>query len=140
MNAVLHDFIDKFVLVYLDDILIFSKTQEDHYKHLRLVMQRLRENKLYANPKKCVFNRTEVEFLGYRVSANGTLPSESKVKAVQEWPQPKNVQEVRQFVGLCSHYRRFIPGFSSVAAPLTDLTKGTGAKQPHVFCTRAATS
>ncbi|KAG1393183.1 hypothetical protein G6F60_011646 [Rhizopus arrhizus] len=129
MNAVLHDFIDKFVLVYLDDILIFSKTQEDHYKHLRLVMQRLRENKLYANPKKCVFNRSEVEFLGYRVSANGTLPSESKVKAVQEWPQPTNVQEVRQFVGLCSHYRRFIPGFSSVAAPLTDLTKGTGAKR-----------
>ncbi|KAG1225834.1 hypothetical protein G6F67_009193 [Rhizopus microsporus] len=129
MNQVLQDYVDKFVLVYLDDILIFSKTEEEHRKHLRLVLEKLRENKLYANPKKCTFNKSEVEFLGYRVSAKGVLPSASKVKAIQEWPRPSNVQEVRQFVGLCSHYRRFIPGFSTVATPLTDLTKGTGAKK-----------
>ncbi|KAG1440545.1 hypothetical protein G6F57_018987 [Rhizopus arrhizus] len=132
MNHVLQDYVDKFVLVYLDDILVFSKTAEEHKEHLRLVLSKLREHKLYANPKKCTFNKSEVEFLGYRVSEKGMLPSSSKVKAIQDWPQPKNVQEVRQFIGLCSHYRRFIPGFSTVATPLTDLTKGTGAKKRPV--------
>lgn len=132
MNAVLEDYLDKFVLVYLDDILVYSKSEEEHLEHLRLVLQKLRENKRFANPKKCIFNQTSVEFLGYRVSAKGILPSESKIVSVKDWPRPTNVQEVRQFVGLCSHYRRFIPGFSSVAAPLTDLTKGVGAKRRSI--------
>ncbi|KAG1262306.1 hypothetical protein G6F66_014312 [Rhizopus arrhizus] len=106
MNAVLEDYLDKFVLVYLDDILVYSKSEEEHLEHLRLVLHKLRENKLFANPKKCIFNQTSVEFLGYRVSAEGILPSESKIVAVKDWPKPTNVQEVRQFVGLCSHYRR----------------------------------
>lgn len=129
MNAILGEFIDKFALVYLDDILIYSKTEEEHHEHIRLVLSKLRENKLYANPKKCSFHQTHIEFLGYRVSGDGILPCESKIKAIRNWPQPTNVQEVRQFIGLCSHYRRFIPGFSSVAAPLTDQTKGGGAKR-----------
>ncbi|KAG0741236.1 hypothetical protein G6F22_005145 [Rhizopus arrhizus] len=135
MNDVLRDYVDKFVLVYLDDILIFSKTKDEHEKHLRMVLQRLRENKLYVNPKKCDFNKKAVEFLGYRVSEKGVLPSSSKINAIREWPRPTNVQEVRQFIGLCSHYRRFISGFSTVATPLTDLTKGTGAKKRSIHWT-----
>lgn len=129
MNAIMGDFIDRFVLVYLDDILIFSNSQEEHTQHIHQVLSKLREHKLYANPKKCFFNRTHIEFLGYRVSGDGILPSESKIAAIRDWPQPANVQEVRQFIGLCSHYRRFIPGFSTVAAPLTDQTKGGGPKR-----------
>lgn len=128
MNSILGDFLDKFALVYLDDILIFSRTKEDHLKHVRMVLDRLRAHKLYANLKKCEFNKTELEFVGFQVSAQGILPSKSKVKAIQEWPIPTNVQEVRQFIGLASHYRRFIRGFSTIAAPLTDLTKGSGSK------------
>lgn len=135
MNSVLGGCLDKLALVYLDDILIFSKTFEEHQQHVRQVLERLRTAKLYANLKKCEFSKTSLEFVGYRVSAEGILPAESKVKAVQEWPQPTNVQEVRQFIGLGSHYRRFIRDFSSIAAPLTDLTKGTGAKRRSIVWT-----
>ncbi|CDH56333.1 retrotransposon ty3-gypsy subclass [Lichtheimia corymbifera JMRC:FSU:9682] len=122
MNSVLGDCLDQFALVYLDDILIFSKTKEDHVKHVRHVLDRLRDAKLVANRKKCEFFKTELEFVGYLVSGAGILPSAAKVKAIQEWPKPTNVQEVRQFVGLATHYRCFIRNFSSIAAPLTDLT------------------
>ncbi|KAG1468527.1 hypothetical protein G6F56_003781 [Rhizopus delemar] len=133
MNSILGEFIDKFVLVYLDDILIYSKSQKEHTEHIHQVLSKLREHKLFANPKKCFFNRTHIEFLGYRVSSNGILPSESKIAAIRDWPRLSNVQEVRQFIGLCSHYRRFIPGFSSVAAPLTDQTKGSGPKRRPIL-------
>jgi len=129
MNKCLSGYIDRFVQLYLDDILVYSPTAESHLEHIRLVLERFRQFKLYANPKKCKFNQREVEFLGMKVSAKGILPSDSKVKAIKDWPVPTNVQEVRQFVGLASHYRRFIRQFSSVAAPLTELTKGTGSKR-----------
>ncbi|KAK4519747.1 Ubiquitin-conjugating enzyme E2 2 [Mucor velutinosus] len=123
MNKCLSGYIDRFVQLYLDDILVYSPTAESHLEHIRLVLERFRQFKLYANPKKCKFNQREVEFLGMKVSADGILPSDSKIKAIKNWPVPTNVQEVRQFVGLASHYRRFIRQFSSVAAPLTELTK-----------------
>ena len=135
MNAVLGDCVDKFAMVYLDDILIYSKTKEDHHQHLRCVLERLREAKLIANLKKCDLFKTELEFVGFQVSAHGILPSKKKVQAIQDWPVPSNVQEVRQFVGLASHYRRFIKGFASLAAPLTELTKGTGAKKRAIAWT-----
>lgn len=129
VNRILKDYIDRFVLVYVDDILIFSRSEAEHKEHVRLVLEKLREAKLYANFKKCDFGKREVEFLGFRVSVDGILPANSKVDAVREWKVPTNVQEVRQFVGLAQHFRRFIPGFASLASPLTDLTKGTGPKK-----------
>jgi hypothetical protein len=137
MNSVLGDALDQHALVYLDDVLIFSKTAEEHERHVRDVLRRLEQAQLIVNLKKCHFYRESLEFLGFRVSAEGILPSSEKVRAVQDWPVPKNVQEVRQFVGLASHYRRFIRDFGGLAAPLTDLTKGVGAKTRPVTWTPA---
>ena len=136
INKALGDCIDKFALVYLDDILIYSKTEQEHEQHVRQVLDRLGDAKLVANIKKTELFKTELEFVGFYISANGILPSKSKVKAIQEWPVPKNVQMVRQFIGLCSHYRRFIRGFSSITSCLTDLTKGTGAKKRSIVWTQ----
>ena len=135
MNEVLGDYIDKFCLVYLDDICIFSKNLEDHKTHVRLILERLKKNNLIANAKKCTFAQRELTFLGFQINAQGILPSPLQVKAVREWTRPTNVQEVRQFIGLAQHYRRFIPLFASIAAPITDLTKGTGTKRRPVTWT-----
>ncbi|KAG2190801.1 hypothetical protein INT47_010410, partial [Mucor saturninus] len=136
MNRVLGDCLDDFALVYLDDILIFSKTESDHKQHVRHVLKLLQEAKLVANLKKCEFNKKELIFVGFQISAQGILPAPHKVKAVKDWPVPTNVQEVRQFCGLAQHYRRFIPGYASMASPLTDLTKGTGAKRRSIVWTK----
>jgi hypothetical protein len=123
MNSILRPYIDKFVLVYLDDILVYSNSEEEHLEHLRLVFEALRQHKLYARPKKCVFNKPTVEFCGHIVGQGVTKVLDSKVRAINEWPQPKNVQEVRQFYGLVNYYRRFIRHFSIIAASLSDLFK-----------------
>ena len=137
MNKVLGDCLDKFAMVYLDDILIMSPTREDHERHVREVLRRFQENKIVANKKKCEFFKTELDFVGYQVTAAGILPSKKKVKAIQDWPICKNVQEVRQFIGLASHFRRWIRGFSSLSSVLTDLTKGTGIKKRSIAWTPA---
>jgi hypothetical protein len=123
MNSILRPYIDKFVLVYLDDILVYSNSEEEHLQHLRLVFEALRKHKLYARPSKCVFNQSTVEFCGHLVGQGSVRVLDSKVKAIREWPQPRNVQEVRQFYGLVNYYRRFIRHFSIIAAPLSDLFK-----------------
>ncbi|EIE84465.1 hypothetical protein RO3G_09175 [Rhizopus delemar RA 99-880] len=136
MNSILADYIDKFVMVYLDDILIFSTgDEEQHKKHVRLVLKKLDEAKLIINKKKCRFNRKELTFLGFNISAEGIKPAPEKVKAVFDWPTPTNVQQVRQFIGLAQHYRRFISGFAGIAAPLTNLTKGSGPKRRAITWT-----
>ncbi|KAL1933992.1 hypothetical protein VTP01DRAFT_8082 [Rhizomucor pusillus] len=111
MNKALGDCLDRFALVYLDDILIFRKTEIEHKEHVRTVLQKLRDARLFANLKKCEFGKPEVQFLGFRVSKGGIRPAEDKIKAVQDWKTPTTVQEVRQFIGLAQHYRRFIPSF-----------------------------
>src|SRR5437762_892107 len=123
MNAILRPYIDKFVLVYLDDVLVYSNSEEEHLEHLRLVFEALRQNRIYARPKKCVFNQKHVEFCGHIVGQGVTKVLDSKVRAINDWPQPKNVQEVRQFYGLVNYYHRFIRHFSIIAAPLSDLFK-----------------
>ncbi|RDX81576.1 Retrovirus-related Pol polyprotein from transposon 17.6, partial [Mucuna pruriens] len=123
MNHVLRSFIEKFVVVYFDDILIYSKTLDEHVKHLHVVLNTLRENKLYGNLKKCSFCLDSVVFLGFVISSKGISVDEEKVKAIREWPTPKNANEVRSFHGLASFYRRFVKNFSSIAAPLNELFK-----------------
>lgn len=113
----------KFVCVYLDDILIFSKTPEDHLRHLNIVLKRLREHRFYVKLKKCEFNKPEVKFLGHIVSAKGVKPDPAKVQSIMEWPAPRDVSELRSFLGLANYFRKFINHYSQIAAPLTDLLK-----------------
>ncbi|GKB47908.1 putative nucleotidyltransferase, ribonuclease H [Tanacetum coccineum] len=124
MNQLFRPFIGKFVVVYFDDILIYSASFNEHVTHVRQVLTLLRKDSFYAATKKCVFMTPKVLFLGYVVSGDGIQVDESKVAAVQEWPTPTTITEVWSFHGLASFYRRFIPNFSSIMAPLTDCMKG----------------
>ena len=126
MNSILRPYIDKFVLVYMDDILVYSNSEEEHRHHLRLVFEALRKAKLYANPLKCSFNKPTAEFCGHEVGQGVIKVLHSKVKAIREWPQPRTVHDVRQFYGLVNYYRRFIRNFSIIGAPLSDLFKTEG--------------
>ncbi|WVZ89170.1 hypothetical protein U9M48_035607 [Paspalum notatum var. saurae] len=121
MNSVFMDYLDKFVVVFIDDILIYSKTEAEHEEHLRLVLQRLREHKLYAKFSKCEFWIDEVRFLGHVVSKGGIAMVPSKVSIVTNWKVPKIPKEVRGFLGLASYYRKFIENFSRIAKPMTSL-------------------
>src|SRR6201999_126866 len=123
INDTLYEYLDDFVLAYLDDILIFSKTLEGHIQHVRKVMTRLKEKDLPLKLSKCEFHKHEIAFLGYRISERGLAPDPKKIQAVEEWPEPTNVKDVQAFLGLANYYRRFIQQFSKVAAPLTALTK-----------------
>jgi transposase InsO family protein len=122
MNETFRDMLDRCVLAFLDDILIYSRTREEHIGHVRQVLERLRKHKLYAKLSKCEWFQAEVEFLGHRIGRDGLAVSQDKVSAVQEWPAPKNVTEVRSFLGLAGFYRRFVKNFSLIARPLTELT------------------
>jgi hypothetical protein len=139
MNQVLKPFIDKFVIVYFDDILIFSRSLADHASHIRQVLQTLCFESFFINKKKCAFAQDSMNFLGFIVSYQGVSVDPEKVRAIAEWPTPNNVHEVRSFHGLTSFYRRFVRGFSAVMAPITECTKKgsfiwtTAAKQ--AFCT-----
>jgi hypothetical protein len=121
MNKVFMEYLDKFVVVFIDDILIFSKNEEDHDKHLRMVLQKLRENQLYAKLKKCEFWLKEVSFLDHIISEGGILVDPSKVKDVLSWNTPQNVLNIRSFLGLAGYYRRFIKGFSKISKPMKEL-------------------
>jgi len=125
MNDTFRDLLDRCVLVFLDDILVFSRTKEEHVAHVREVLARLRAAKLYAKRSKCEFFRSEVEFLGHRIGAQGLSVSQDKVQDVRTWPQPENVSDVRAFLGLAGFYRKFVENFSKIALPLTELTKET---------------
>lgn len=138
MHETFRKFLDDFVLVFLDDILIFSKTLEEHERHVQQVLEVLRKEKLYAKESKCELVKTEVEFLGHVVGRRGLSMVEEKVKAISEWPAPQNVSEVRSFLGTAGYYRQFIKSFSELAAPLTTLTKDDvkfewGQKQIEAF-------
>ena len=123
MNHVLRAFIGKFVVVYFDDILVYSKNLDEHVQHLHCVFNVLRKEKLYANLKKCTFCTNEVTFLGYIVNEKGIHVDQEKVKVIRDWPTPTSVSDVRSFHGLASFYRRFIKDFSTIAAPLTECIK-----------------
>ncbi|GBG72152.1 hypothetical protein CBR_g11085 [Chara braunii] len=113
--------LDRFVLVYLDDILVYSRTLEDHLGHFRRVLETLRRAKYKANRDKCEFVRQELEYLGHFVTPEGISPLSDKIQAIQEWPEPRNVTDVLSFLGLAGYYQRFIKGYSKIAAHLTKL-------------------
>lgn len=123
MNRIFRPYLDKFVIVFIDDILIYSATDEEHAQHLREVLQILREKQLYAKFSKCEFWLREVVFLGHVVSGEGISVDSKKVEAIIDWERPKNVSEVRSFLGLAGYYRRFVEGFSQIATPLSRLTR-----------------
>jgi hypothetical protein len=121
MNKVFMEYLDKFVVVFIDDILIFSKMEEEHEKHLRMVLDRPRSNQLYAKFSKCEFWLTEVTFLGHVISTRGVSVDPSKVKDVLNWVPLMNALEIRSFLGLAGYYRWFIKDFSKIAKPMTRL-------------------
>jgi hypothetical protein len=120
MNKVFMEFLDKFVVVFIDDILVFSKTKQEHVEHLRLVLQKFREHKLYAKWSRCEFWLKEASFPGHVVSNGGITVDPSKVKEVLDWKLPTNVSEIHSFLGLVGYYRRF-RGFFKLAKPMTAL-------------------
>ena len=121
MNKIFMEYLDKFVVVFIDDILIYSKSEEEHEEHLRLVLQKLREQQLYAKFSKCEFWLKEVSFLGHIITNGGIAVDPSKVSDVLKWEPPRTVAEIRSFLGLAGYYRRFIEGFSKIVKPLTSL-------------------
>ncbi|KAL0534293.1 hypothetical protein IC582_028582 [Cucumis melo] len=123
MNRVFKEFLDTFMIVFIDDILIYSKTEVEHEEHLRMVLQTLRDNKLYAKFSKFEFWLKQVFFLGHVVSKAGVSVDPAKIEVVTSWPRPSTVSEVRSFLGLAGYYRRFVENFSRIATPLTQLTR-----------------
>jgi hypothetical protein len=121
MNKFFMEYLDKFVVVFNDDISIFSKNGEDHDEHLRVVLQKLRENQIYAKLSKYEFWLKEVSFLGHIISEGGIFVDPSKVKDVLSWKTPQNISDIRSFLGLAGYYRRFIEGFSKISKPMTEL-------------------
>jgi hypothetical protein len=123
MNSIFMQELDKFVVVFIDDILIYSKNSEDHAKHLHVILQRLRDQHLYAKFSKCEFWLDTVKFLDHTVSGDGISVDPSKVQEVTDWKSPTTVHPIRSFLGLAGYYRRFIPNFSRIAKPMTELLK-----------------
>jgi transposase InsO family protein len=131
INHALSDLLDMVCVVYLDDILIFSNNDEEHTKHVRMVLERLRQYKLYANPAKCQFRTQEVEFLGFVVGITGVRMEASRISTITEWRAPGSVRELQTFLGFANFYRRFIAGYSRMSAPLSNLLKKD--HQTHSF-------
>ncbi|GBG61004.1 hypothetical protein CBR_g18600 [Chara braunii] len=123
MNRIFHEYLDKFVIVYLDDIVIFSKTVEEHVTHLDKVLSLLRQHKFKINGEKCEFGRTRVLYLAHEISAEGLKPDDAKVASIRDWPRPQFVTEMRSFLGMTGYYKTFVKNYSIVVTPLTDLTR-----------------
>lgn len=124
MYEIFRDFVQRFVIVYIDDILIYSETLEEHVEQVKQVLERLQEHHLYVKGEKSEFHRGRVSFLGFILSSEDIQMDEGKVPAVLKWPLPKSVKDLQRFLGLANYYRRFILNFSQVAAALTSLLMG----------------
>ncbi|KAL0358173.1 UNVERIFIED_CONTAM: Retrovirus-related Pol polyprotein from transposon.6 [Sesamum calycinum] len=123
MNDVLYEFLDRFVVVYLDDIVIFSESLNDHLKHLRAVFQKLRKYELYAKKEKCEFCCEQITFLGHVINQGKIQMDRKKVQSIMDWGIPSKMTDLRSFLGLANYYRRFIKGYSKIVNLLTDLLR-----------------
>jgi hypothetical protein len=119
MNGIFREYLDKLVSVFLDDILIYSKSEEEHEKHLNMVLQVLREHQLYSKLIKCSFYHNQIQYLGHIISEEGIAMDLEKIEANRGWSTPKNVTKYRSFMALSGYYRRFIEGLSKIAQPIT---------------------
>lgn len=132
MNQILQPFLRKFVLVFLEDILIYSKSFTEHLKHLEQVLEVLRANQLYLKQSKCSFAQTQLEYLGHIILAAGVATDPQKTHAMLHWPQPKTMIELRAFLGLIRYYRKFVKGYGIMAKPLTNLLKHKQFQWPPI--------
>ena len=123
VDEIFQDMIGKFVVIYLDDFLIYSQDEASHHEHVMAVLERLRENHLFAKLEKCQFSVPSVKFLGFNVSAEGFTCDESKIQSITNWPVPKCKKDVQIFLGLTNYLRKFVDGFSKIAIPLQRLTR-----------------
>ncbi|GJT58033.1 putative reverse transcriptase domain-containing protein [Tanacetum coccineum] len=123
MNRVCKPYLDKFVIVFIDDILIYSKNKQEHEEHLKLILELLKKEELYAKFSKCEFWIPKVQFLGHVIDSQGIHMDPAKIKSIKDWASPKSPTEIRQFLGLAGYYRRFIKGFSKITKPMTKLTQ-----------------
>ncbi|GBG66824.1 hypothetical protein CBR_g70702 [Chara braunii] len=131
MTAEFRDLLDRSVLIYLDDILVYSRTFDEHIVHLRVVLNRLRLAKYKANLDKCEFARQELEYLGHFVTPKGIRPLADKIQAIVDWPEPRCTTDVRSFMGLAGYYQRFVESYSKVAAPLSRLQSPKPKEDGH---------
>nr|GFB34357.1 putative reverse transcriptase domain-containing protein [Tanacetum cinerariifolium] len=123
MNRVCKPYLDKFVIVFIDDILIYSKNEQEHGEHLKLILELPKREKLYAKFSKCEFWIPKEQFLGHVIDSQGIHVDPAKIESIKDWESPKTPTEIRQFLGLVGYYRRFIEGFSKIAKPMTKPTQ-----------------
>jgi hypothetical protein len=133
MNDVFRDMLNVCVVVYLDDILVYSKDDEQHEQHVRQVLQRLRDHKLYARPSKCAFFVDTIEYLGHIVGPDGVKPNPTLVKAIVEFPEPRTKKQLQSFLGLANYYRKFVKNYSKISLPLTNALQNTSDTRPVTF-------
>ena len=137
MHNIFHEYLDDFVIIYIDDILVYLKTAEEPAKHLEKVFQKLRSNKLYAKGNKCDWGKLRIKFLGHELTQGGVMVDDQKIKAILEWKKPKTTKGLRSFLRLASYYRKFVRDFAKIAKPLLDLLKKSVSEIWDEHCYRA---
>ena len=137
MNNIFHEYLDDFVIICIDDILVYSKTAKEHVEHLKKVFQKLRSNKLYAKGDKCDWGKLRIKFLGHKLTQGGVMVDDQKIKVILEWEKPKMTKGLRSFLGLASYYRKFVRDFAKIAKPLSNLLKKSVSEIWDEHCYRA---